>query len=57
MEYSKSNRDKKVDSRAFEHIMSGKGTIRLHQELLWKAHAKKVEQGKVLARRAKSSPL
>jgi hypothetical protein len=57
MEYSKSNRDKKVESRAFEHLMSGKGTIRLHQELLWKAQAKKAEQGKVLARRAKSSPL
>ena len=57
MEYIKSNRDKKVESRSFEHLMSGKGTIRLHQELLWKAQAKKAEQGKVLARRAKSSPL
>jgi hypothetical protein len=57
MEYSKSNRDNKVDSRSFRMVMSGKGTIRLQQELLWKAHAKKVEQGKVLARRAKSTPL
>ena len=57
MEYDKSNRDKKVESRSFQHLMTGKGTIRLQQELLWKAHAKKVEQGKVLARRAKATPL
>jgi hypothetical protein len=57
MEYEKSNRDRKVESRSFQHLMTGKGTIRLQQELLWKAHAKKVEQGRLLARRAKSSPL
>jgi hypothetical protein len=57
MEYNKSNRDKKVESRSFQHLMTGKGTIRLQQELLWKAHAKKVEQGKILARRAKATPL
>jgi len=57
MEYSKSNRDKKVESRSFQHLMTGKGTIRLHQELLWKAHAKKVQQQEVEARRAKATPL
>ena len=57
MDYDKSNRDKKVESRSFQHIMSGKGTIRLHQELLWKAHAKKVQQQEVEARRAKATPL
>lgn len=57
MDYEKSNRDRKVESRSFQHLMTGKGTIRLQQELLWKAHAKKVEQGRLLARRAKSSPL
>jgi hypothetical protein len=57
MEYEKSNREKKVESRSFQHIMSGKGTIRLHQELQWKAHAKKVQQSQVEARRAKATPL
>lgn len=57
MEYEKSNRDKKVESRSFGMVMTGKGTIRLQQELLWKAHAKKVEQSQVEARRAKATPL
>lgn len=57
MEYIKSNRDRKVESRAFRHIMSGKGTLRLHNELMEKARQKRLAQEGLLARRAKSTPL
>lgn len=57
MEYTKSNRDRKVESRAFRHIMSGKGTLRLHNELMEKARQKRLAQEGELARRAKSTPL
>jgi hypothetical protein len=57
MEYIKSNRDKKVESRSFQHIMSGKGTLRLQRELAEKARQKRLAEDGLLARRAKSTPL
>lgn len=57
MDYIKSNRDKKVDSRSFRMIMSGKGTLRLHNELMEKARQKRLEQDALLARRGKQTPL
>ena len=57
MEYSKSNRDKKVDSRSFAMVMTGKGTLRLHNELMEKSRQKRMEQEAVLARRGKQTPL
>lgn len=57
MDYIKSNRDKKVDSRSYQHIMSGKGTLRLHNELMEKARQKRRDTLAVEARRGKSTPL
>lgn len=57
MDYDKSNRDKKVDSRSFRMVMSGKGTLRLHNELMEKARQKRLEQDALLARRGKQTPL
>jgi hypothetical protein len=57
MDYIKSNRDKKVESRSFQHIMSGKGTLRLQRELAEKARQKRLAEDGLLARRAKSTPL
>jgi len=57
MDYNKSNRDKKVDSRSFRMIMSGKGTLRLHNELMEKARQKRLAQEAETARRGKQTPL
>ncbi len=57
MDYIKSNRDKKVEARSFQHIMRGKGTLRLQRELAEKARQKRLAQDGLLARRAKSTPL
>jgi hypothetical protein len=57
MDYIKSNRDNKVDSRSFRMVMSGKGTLRLHNELMEKARQKRREQEAETARRGKQTPL
>jgi hypothetical protein len=57
MDYDKSNRDRKVDSRSFRMVMSGKGTLRLHNDLMEKARQKRREQDALLARRGKQTPL
>jgi hypothetical protein len=57
MDYTKSNRDNKVDSRSFRMVMSGKGTLRLHNELMEKARQKRREQEAETARRGKQTPL
>lgn len=57
MDYNKSNRDRKVDSRSFRMVMSGKGTLRLHNELMEKARQKRLAQEAEAARRGKQTPL
>lgn len=57
MEYELSSRDKKVQSRSFRMILSGKGTLRLHNDLMEKARQKRREQDALLARRGKQTPL
>lgn len=57
MDYDKSNRDRKVDSRSFRMVMSGKGTLRLHNELMEKARQKRLAQEAEAARRGKQTPL
>lgn len=57
MDYIKSNRDRKVDSRSYQHIMSGKGTLRLHNELMEKARQKRRDTLALEARRGKQTPL
>jgi hypothetical protein len=57
MDYAKSNRDKKVDSRSFAMVMSGKGTLRLHNELMEKARQKRLAVQGEAARRMKQTPL